>query len=291
MEVAVLGYYGHTVTNLAKLATSVTEFALAHAITLIPVVPERDFGPEVRITADTMDLPAFLALAAKLGGGVLYLKPTVFNPDDDADEVEDPPAHLVAHKGEICQVSVAFALNGLVHFWEQSAAWHVEWSKLANVSTGRRWLPAQRDAEDTERPSEEEQTRLTAELVTRLLADPAFRAAKPGGGRHRYARIVAQDRAYQWVRWDAIRQAQVQADELAREQYDQIMPRLDDLAAELLATNEYQQASSPAARKLAVQEFLIPRADGFAPTTLVRDELYARAQRLAKAAKNSATLL
>jgi hypothetical protein len=46
-----------------------------------------------------------------------------------------------------------------------------------------------------------------------------------------------------------------------------------------------QQASSAAAGKKAAERFLITRADGFSPpTSLVREELHARAQKLAKAA-------
>ena len=71
----------------------------------------------------------------------------------------------------------------------------------------------------------------------------------------------------------------------AQELYDQLEDRLDDLAAELLASPAYQRASSPAARKQAAERFLIPHADGFFPPALIRDELYARAQKLAKAAR------
>ena len=69
---------------------------------------------------------------------------------------------------------------------------------------------------------------------------------------------------------------------MAQTQYDQITDRLDELAAEFLASPEYQQASSAGARKQAAGRFLIPHADGFCPPPLVRDELYARTQKLAK---------
>jgi len=68
--------------NLAELAVSVTEFAARNTMTLVPGVPERDLAPEVNISPDTVDLQAFLAFAATLGGGALYLKAIAFNPDD-----------------------------------------------------------------------------------------------------------------------------------------------------------------------------------------------------------------
>jgi hypothetical protein len=78
---------------------------------------------------------------------------------------------------------------------------------------------------------------------------------------------------------------------MARERYDQLEEQLGDLAAELLASPAYQQASSAAARKRAAERFLILRADGFsAPEPLYREELHARAQQLAKAAKGSSGL-
>ena len=79
--------------------------------------------------------------------------------------------------------------------------------------------------------------------------------------------------------------------QMARERYDQLEEQLGDLAAELLASPAYQQASSAAARKRAAERFLILRADGFsAPEPLYREELHARAQQLAKAAKGSSGL-
>lgn len=275
-------------TNLAKVAASVIEFADRNNLTLVPAAPERDLGPEVNLTPEALNLPKFLDLAAKLGGGVVYLKSIPFDPDD---EMEDPPANLLQHKGEIGQVLVAFSANGLIHFWEQSAPWQAEWQELANASPQNRYTPYQRTEEEPERLSDEERARQTAELVERLLADAEFRAAKPGGARQRYAKFAIPEGTDKWVGWDAVRDALERAELLAQAQYAQVTARLDDLAADLLTDAGYQKASSPGARKLAAERFLIPRADGFAPSALVRDELYAKAQNLAKTPYRSATLL
>ncbi len=40
-------------------------------------------------------------------------------------------------------------------------------------------------------------------------------------------------------------------------------------------------------RKQAAGQFLIPRADGFSPPSLIRDELYARARQLPKTANGN----
>jgi hypothetical protein len=281
------------VDDLTKLSAFVTEFAAQNTMTLVPAVPERDLGSEVNIRPDTLDLHGFLALAAKLGGGVLYSKARRFDPEgDDEDEVDDPPSHLLKRKGEIAQVSVAFAVNGLIHFWEQRAPWYDEWQALAAsqslLFSSRRGLD---DEEQPERLSDEERARLAGELADKLLAMPEFRAAKPGGARQRFAKLAIPADTDRWVGWDATRDALDRAEQLAQAQYAQITERLDDLAAELLASPAYQQASSPGARKQAAEQFLIPRADGFSPPAHIRDEMYARARDLAKAAKRHPTLL
>ncbi|MBL7489167.1 hypothetical protein I6A60_33480 [Frankia sp. AgB1.9] len=274
--------------NLAKLAAAVTEFAAHSTVALVPAVPERDLGPEVNISPGVLDLPGFLSLAASLGGGVLYFEAVAFDPA--GGEVADPPAELIKRKGETGRVSVAFAVNGLIHFWEQSAPWYLEWQELAASQSGR--FQARRAADEgAERPSDEERARLTAELVSTLLADPGFRAARTGAARQRYAKLALPEGTDNWVGWDACRDAADQAEALAQAQYAQLTPRLDELAAQLLTSREYQEASSAAARKDAAGRFLIPLADGFAAPSLVRDELYARAQRLAKTGKHHPTLL
>ncbi len=93
-----------------------------------------------------------------------------------------------------------------------------------------------------------------------------------------------------WVGRDARRLACTRTYQISQERYDQLEDQLDDLAAEFAASPAYQQASSADARKKAAARFLIPRADGSSPpTSLILNELHARAQKLAKAARASAS--
>ena len=273
--------------DLAELAASATGFAAREHLTIVPSVPQHDYGPEVCLGPGEMDLPGFLKLAGRLGGGVLYLRAAPFDPDIGGGQPQDPPAHLLRHKGQTGQVSVAFAANGLVHFWERETAWFAEWEELAGGTvTG-----ADLDEDDaTERLSPEERARLVTELADALLADPQFRAA-PRGDKQRTARRLIPEGTGQWVGWDAVREACERVNKLTQESYDQLEDRLDELAAELLTSPAYQRSSSPGARKQVTERFLIPHADGFFPPALTRDELYARAQRLAKAARASASNL
>ncbi|WP_204015668.1 hypothetical protein [Micromonospora andamanensis] len=255
----------------------------------MPAVPEHDTGSEVCIQPGTLDLPGFLSLAEKLGGGVLYLKAEPFEPEHD-DAAENPPEHLLKHRGNIGRVSVAFAANGIVHFWEQEAPWYYEWQDRENSAYSRFPAPRGNLDDGPERLSGEERARLADELANTLLASPEFRAAKMGA-RQRVARFAVPPDTHEWVRWDAIREACDRAEVLAQTQYASITDRLDGLAAELLTTPAYQQASSPAARKQVAEQFLISQADGFSPPAHLRDELYARSQRLLKTAKHPPALL
>ncbi|HEX8343338.1 MAG TPA: hypothetical protein VF657_01160, partial [Actinoplanes sp.] len=265
------------------------QFAAEQALTVVPAVPERDLGPEVRLSPDVVNLSGFLKLAATLGGGVLYLDATRFEPD--GGHVADPPADLVARRGQLGEMTVAFAANGLVHFWRERADWYQRWKELADAPGLRLFLDEPGDRDVPDHPSEEERARLAGELIAVLLADPAFRASKPGGARQRYAKFAIPADTHRWVIWDATRDACARAEELSRMQYEQIAERLDDLADELLGTAEYRQASSPGARRQVAEQFLAARADGFAPPAHVRDELYARTQRLAKTAGRPPVLI
>lgn len=278
------------IDDLAELAMSITDFAASKRLTIIPAVPEHDYGPEVRLGQDEMTLPEFLELTHKLGGGVLYLRAVPFDPASGDVPSADPPAHLISHKGQTGQVAAAFAANGIVHFWEHCAAWHAEWQELTDrPAFGRRGGDDEDQADEDDRLSDEERARLAAELADAILADPRFRAARGRGDRNRAGQLAIPPGTDRWAGYDAVRLACERADDLAQERYDQIMPRLDDLAAELLASEAYQQASSAAARRQAAERFLIPHADGFGPPTVIRDELYARAQRLTKTRRDTAT--
>lgn len=69
-----------------------------------------------------LDLHGFLELARKLGDGALYVRTEKFGLDPETGEPEEVPARLARRKGQVCELSVAFASagHGLLHFWEQA---------------------------------------------------------------------------------------------------------------------------------------------------------------------------
>ncbi|TDB79819.1 hypothetical protein [Micromonospora sp. KC721] len=271
-------------TNLAKLAATATEHAQKNQMTLVPTAPQRDFGPEVCIDPNRLGLPSFLDLATKIGGGVLYLDANPFNPEAGSD-LGELPEDLTRHKGEVGFVRLAFAANGIVHFWERSTPWYEEAEALKDAASAR--LPRQglyahdTDSDQDDRLDEETQKRLANELAEKLLANPEFRAAKIGP-RQRIGQMAIPEGTHRHVGWEALRMASERAEDMARSRYAELVTRLDELAPQLLSDATYQHASSPGARKQAAEQFLIPHGDGFPPPAYVRDELYARAQKLLK---------
>jgi hypothetical protein len=258
------------------------------AMALVPAAPEHDLGPEVCLGPATVGLSEFLAIAKQVGGGVLYLQARPFEPEKDGERSDETPDHLLSHTGELGQLVVAFAANGVVHFWEHRTAWYQEWLQLLEDQQPRSWRRGRDvgdldDVDGEEQLSEEEQAQMAAELADTFLADPQFRAAKGSGARRRYAHLAVPPDTPRWVGWDAARKACDRADEAASHLYEQLGRDLDGLAAELLASSDYQEARSAAARKQVAERFLVPRADGYSPPAVIRDELYARAQQLAKA--------
>lgn len=250
---------------LTDLAHAAARFAADASLPLIPAVPVNDFGPEVQLTPDLIELPAFLDLARQLGGSAVYLHASPFTPDDTTSlSAEEVPAHLLAHAGDIGEVIVAFVTNGVIHTWGQRTGWFLEWQHL----TARR--PHMRlPSPGADRPSwsEEDRARIIGEGVAVVLADPEFRAAR-GSSRQRAGRLALPEGFPEGLEWRTVREAADQADELARVHYAALGTRLDELAAELATDPAYLARSSAAARKQVAARFLIARAEGLSGPAL-----------------------
>jgi hypothetical protein len=274
---------GMSEDDLDGLGAAITEFAISHDLITVPAIPHHDQGAEVSIDPGALDLHQFLELASRIGDGVLYLVAEPFEPDADAELMNDAMTRLMVHKGETGEICVAFARkgHGLLHFWELRTAWYDEWQGLLGTKPRRGLFGDDDEFDQIDEPSQEDRARLAGELANSILADPQFRAARPTD-RQRYARMAIPRDGNSMVSWDAVHEACSRAQQMTDDIYEQIKPRLDDLAAELLTTADYQQSSSAPAQKQAAGLFLTARCEGFSPPALYRDELYARAKRLAK---------
>lgn len=263
------------VDDLTSLRSSATAFADEHAMTVVPAVPHTTSGPKVCLEPDVLELSGLLNMARQLGVRALYVQAETFDPDPD--EFSKAPAQLLAHRGKVYHVEVAFVADGVVHSWERIAAWYDEWEDFVD--------PPGDDLYDvSERLSDADRERLAAPAVEALLAMPEFRAAKVGA-RQRFAQSHLPANLDGRVGWDVVQAACDRADELSRQRYADIDDdRYDELAERLLTDQAFQRAGSASGRKQAAERFLTAWADGFPPTSLIRDELHARAQRLSRAA-------
>lgn len=266
------------VNEIAELGAAVSEFAARHGMTVVPAVPGEDSARAVCLSPRVVDLPGFLELARKLGDGALYLRTETFGLDPETGQPEDVPAHLAGYTGQAGELRVAFASagHGLLHFWEQTAAWYQEW--LDSEEDGLLGEDRYEDMRDAER----EQSRQADEVAQAIVADPEFRACSASPRRRRRAELLIPEGTDSRVTWEAVDRALKLAEKLADDAYRPIKGQLDELAAEFLASPGWQQSASSAGREEAAGEFLISRADGFCPPTVIRKELYHRARDLSK---------
>jgi hypothetical protein len=273
---ALAGSVPSMANDLGSRAAAVAEFAGGHDMTIVPAVPARDPDRAVSLDPGILDLPTFLELARKLGDGALYFRTEKFGLDPATGEPEEVPARLARRKGQVCELSVAFASagHGLLHFWEQAEPWYQEFLDSQDAELLH-------DADEERRISDEERDRLAAKVAEGILADPEFRASSTGIRRRR-AQMLIPEGTDRPVGWDAAERARERAEELSDRAYRTVQGQLDDLAAEFLASPGWQQAASAGTRKKAAEQFLVSKADGFFPPAFVRDELYAKAQRLFK---------
>jgi hypothetical protein len=263
---------------------SVSSFAAEGDMVVFPAVPN-GYGCDVRVGPDCMDLADFLALAAKIAGGIVYVQEHPFQPDLDLDgPLDTAPEHLLARRGQVAQVSVAFCVNGLPHFWEQRTAWYIEWQEFSAAAVDDPVDDFDDLALEPPRADDPARAQARRELVDTLMAMPEFRAAK-GATRQRVARIAAPDGTDQWSSWDAIRAACEQADQEAARVHAGLTDRLDELAEALITTASWRLVTSPAARRQAAEQFLVTNGEGWAPSAVLRDELYARAKLLVRATR------
>ncbi|MBM0230524.1 hypothetical protein JNW91_00715 [Micromonospora sp. STR1_7] len=273
------------VDEVSSLRSAATAFAEQNALTVVPAVPLHDLGPEVQLDGEVIDLPGFLNLAQRMCAPALYLEVDRFDPDGDS--VDDPPRHLLARRGQLQGIEMAFVAGGVVHFWEHIASWYAEWESLLAANHGGL------GDEDDDRPrwmSENEREELAEPAVRALLAMAQFRAEKPGGGRYRFAQQHLPADLDERATHTAVRLACERADEMARQRYADIDDHYEQLATDLLADQAYQRAGSAAARKQVAERFLTNWADGWSPPMVAREELYARAQRQAKLAAHRPAL-
>lgn len=266
--------------DLDALSVGIREFAEENGMVTIPVIPGSESAPAVRLEPRDMLLPEFLGLARQLGDQAIYVRTEFAGTDPETGEPEDLPGKLARRKGKVCDIAVAFAsARGILHVWSCIASWWQEWldSQDAEI-TGA--------ADEDAWARQEEHDQADRELAAVIVADAQFRAGNDRARRRRALQLI-RDSADPG-RTGAVDVAFREAADLTEDAYCPFWEHPGAFAAEFLTSPEWRLYQSPKARReVAAVEFLTSRADGWRPTGLVCEELYAQATKRPQAASGS----
>jgi hypothetical protein len=208
-------------------------------------------------------------IAAATGSVLVFPEYEFFEPDELLEtNTPDPDVNADVAKvltsatkkaGELCGLSLHWAVNGLLCSWQATAAW-VEGYKVALNKISE-------DDAHTRRQEHEDDSssRIAAanRIIVELMADPQFRAAPP---RQRIA--VAKGLVPIPEGGDRSRDLAIallsgrDAAETMRLTLD-LKSRMDELAAGLAATPEWKKTALARARKSLAQEYLAQVTEGW----------------------------
>lgn len=257
---------------------------------VFPALPAFENSDVVEVSADSLELGDFVALAAELGARLLYLDVERFSVGDlprtddedeqDHDELSKVRREAVKFDGHVIRVEVGFVHDSVWHVWNEAAPAASTLAAATSSAAGRGRIHTQQEDEGEEL-TVEEHTR----LLHVLLASQDFRAAPNRSRRAQLARQLPEftaliDRGFPSSRgaWHVIDEACDQADTAQQEKTRELRGRLPELANLLREQEDYRAARTTAMRKQVAEEFLPKHSDGYPVPAAIRDELVALAR-------------
>ncbi|MFJ6785617.1 hypothetical protein [Streptomyces yangpuensis] len=263
-------------------------------------------GSHVLLEEDVVNAEEFIALAHRCGARVLYYDHDVFTPDDfvlpdDADPLTDGPTveeqlapdaarqlqrlRKAASRrwGHVTAVVMCFMAEGLLHLWIARAAWHTQLTAERDLFLAEHASAQDTRVEDAHARREAERQRIAAELAD----DREFRAATKRGHRQDIAALAYPPpatadpdelRQHQLTVSGAARDAADLVEGTARRIYTNLEHDLDPLALEIESAGITHGATTVAARKLVLGDYLLTKTDGYAPPKHFMDRLMLRMQ-------------
>ncbi len=258
---------------------------LGLAVMAVQVTPAGD-GPDVDVGREEMPLTAFVRAAHQAGARILYRITREFDleefsaslPDDGDEEARAARARLLRqarrHKGEVTEVEVAFACDGVLHRWSTTPSWY---DRLRDDADTAR---ASAHGERNDPVDRGEREALVQRLAAELAAMPAFRRR---GSTEHGARAAAYEHAEMiplldrpdadWTADGILRRARTRVDTETERRYEALTARLPELAEELAADERFLAFTRVADRRDHASEFLAERNDGYRPPVRIRDRL------------------
>jgi len=271
-------------TDIEELVTQVTQLASSLQLRLVPAIPMRNPNSGLMVLLDNDDLSAadFCGLAAAAKARLLYIQAGPFNAENQPEfdvagegrneldgKVIDQLALLQQaaerFNGRIGQLALAFAVEGVLHYWTAAADWY---ENLMDRVAGL--FPA--EGLEPERLSDVDALALIQRLTGELVAIPAFRAAattaqrqRIAGAQHAEISALYEDPrpGYRTAASRAFRNAADITAAEAERIYGEMEKNLPELAAELAATPQFRNAGTAGALKQRARDFLIEKAGGY----------------------------
>lgn len=275
---------------LAGRLSATYDHARALNLRVFPALPAFENSDVVEVSAKTLDLADFTALAAELGVRLLYLEAERFSVGDlpriddedelDQDELDKVRREAAKFDGHVIRLEVGFAHDSVWHVWNERAP------AAATLDAATSWVAGKgrfqtREEDDGEELSSEEST----QLLQILLANRDFRSSPNRSRRVQIARQLPEittltDRGFPSARgaWHVINEACEQAEAAQQEKARELRGRLPELAILLREQEDYRAARTAAMRKRVAEEFLPGHSDGYPVPAAIRDELVALAR-------------
>lgn len=273
-------------TDLGSLSAEITERAseLGLVIMSARVTPATE-GPDVDLGPEDIAASDFMDIAHAVGVRLFYIVAEVFDhhgfaatlPEGDEEGQSAKRRRLLRdarrHEGEIFEIELAFAHQGVLHRWGVAADWH---DNLLGEAQGLRGA----HSTDHDAMDREARDALVQRLAAELAAMPSFRrrASTEAGARaaaYDHPEMVAlfnqadPDGTASSVLYDARAKVAVELERL----YEGIRDQLPQLAAELADDGDYRAATRVTVRRTRADDFLAARYDGYRPPAWFRELL------------------
>ncbi|MFD6917752.1 hypothetical protein [Streptomyces virginiae] len=292
-----------TTDELRKLVDEMPVKASARGLSPLAAVPEPG-AAHVLLEDDLVNADDFLDLAHTCGARILYYDHDVFTAEafvvledgdldgptaeeslspDDARQLRKLRRTATRHEGQVTTVIMCFMAEGLPHLWIARAAWHTQLAAERDLFLAEHASAQDARVEDTHARSEAERQRIAAELAD----DREFRAATKRGHRQDIAALAYPPpatadpdelRQHQWMVSGAARDAADLVEGAARRIYAGLEHDLDPLALEIESAGVTLGATTIAARKLVLGDYLLTKTGGYVPPTPFMDRLMLRMQ-------------
>ncbi|MCL9762970.1 hypothetical protein [Frankia sp. AiPa1] len=272
---------------MRALAKELDDLTAGLGIVVMPVrvTPAAD-GADVDVGLDEMPLADFVRVAHRAGVRLLYRVAPEFDlkefdeslPESVEEERQAERARLVRrarrHSGEIVEVEVAFAHEGVLHRWSITPSWYdsliAEAGSLRAPASGDRSRPADRGEREV----------LEERLAGELAAMPSFRRR---ASTDHAARAAAYDHAEMvslldgpdpdWTVHHILRRARARVDMDAERLYHELTESLPQLAAELAVDEQFLASTRIVDRRNRAEDFLTEKYEGYRAPARFRDRL------------------